>query len=83
VEIKMAKTEDKTSGITKDMLLGDIVQRYPEATEAMLKHGLHCIGCHVSFYETLEQGALVHGMTPKELDSMVLEMNALVKKSKK
>ena len=79
----MAKTKEKTDGITKDMLLGDIVSKYPEATEAMLKHGLHCIGCHVSFYETLGQGALVHGMSPKELDTMVVEMNALAKKPKK
>ena len=79
----MVKTKEKTDGITKDMLLGDIVSKYPEATEAMLKHGLHCMGCHVSFYETLEQGALVHGMSPKEVDKMLAEMNALVKKPKK
>jgi len=66
--------------ITKDMLLGDVVSRYPESAMVMAKHGLHCIGCHIAAWETIEQGAKSHGMSDKEIEEMIEEMNEVVKK---
>ncbi len=67
--------------VTKDMTIGDIVEKYPEAAEIMTKHGLHCIGCHANPYETLEQGSLGHGMSEEEFGMMFEELNNFVKKS--
>ena len=79
----MGMRDDKTgAGITRDMTLGEIVRRYPEAVEVMLRRGLHCVGCHVAAWETLEQGAKAHGMSDREIDSMISEMNKLVKNIK-
>ncbi len=70
--------------ITKGMQLGELVSRYPEAAQVMLKHGLHCIGCQMAAWETIEQGAKGHGMDDKQMDKMLKEMNdALKKKPKK
>jgi len=66
--------------ITKDMQLGELVSKYPEAAQVMLKHGMHCIGCQMSAWETIEQGAKGHGMNDKQLDEMVKEMNDSLKK---
>lgn len=63
--------------ITKNMKLGDIIKEYPETVEVMLKRGLHCVGCHIAAWETLEQGAKAHGMSDKDVESMVKEMNEL------
>ena len=68
--------------ITKGMTLGEIITEYPEAVEIMLKNGLHCVGCHVAAYETLEQGAKAHGMSDKQIEVMLNEMNELVKNIK-
>jgi len=65
--------------ITKGMTLGEIVKNYPEAVEIMLKHGLHCVGCHFAAWETLEQGAKAHGMSEREIKSMLNEMNKMIK----
>lgn len=65
--------------ITKDMTLGEVVKKYPKIAEVMLKYGLHCIGCHVAAWETIEQGALGHGMSKKDLEKMVKEMNNVAK----
>jgi hybrid cluster-associated redox disulfide protein len=65
--------------ITKDMQLGELVSRYPEAAQVMLKHGLHCIGCTMAAFETIGQGARGHGMDDKHLDKMIKEMNEVVK----
>ncbi|MBI2499094.1 iron-sulfur cluster assembly accessory protein [Candidatus Woesearchaeota archaeon] len=67
--------------VTKDMTMGDIVQKYPAAIEVMLSNGLHCIGCHVSYWETLEQGTLGHGMTEEQMNKMVDEINIAISES--
>ncbi|MDO8538537.1 MAG: iron-sulfur cluster assembly accessory protein [archaeon] len=72
------KTEQKTEVkevVTKDWTIGDVVKKYPSAVEVMLSHGLHCIGCSVSYWETLEQGAMGHGMTREVFDDMMKKLN--------
>jgi len=53
--------------ITKDVMIGELVEKHPESIGVMQKHGLHCIGCHVATWETLEQGANGHGIDVKAL----------------
>lgn len=72
----------KEGEITKGMTLGEIITKYPEVVDIMMKRGLHCVGCHVAAYETLEQGAKAHGMSDKDVESMINEMNELVKNLK-
>ncbi|PIO06318.1 disulfide oxidoreductase [Candidatus Micrarchaeota archaeon CG08_land_8_20_14_0_20_59_11] len=57
------------------MTLGEIVSRFPRATEIMLKSGLHCAGCPGAMMETVEMGAVAHGMTKAQLEKMLKEMN--------
>ncbi|MBI4155096.1 iron-sulfur cluster assembly accessory protein [Candidatus Woesearchaeota archaeon] len=64
--------------VTRDMTIGDIVSKHPDTAEVMLSHGLHCIGCHANPLETLEQGALSHGMDKKEFESMLSEINQII-----
>ncbi|RME54261.1 DUF1858 domain-containing protein [Candidatus Woesearchaeota archaeon] len=61
--------------ITKDMLISEAIQRSPESIEIMMKYGLHCVGCHVSAFESIEDGAKAHGMSDKEIDEMMKEIN--------
>lgn len=63
--------------IRQDMTMGEILSRYPDAAFIMLNHGLHCIGCHISPYETIEQGSMGHGMPEEEFAALMGELNAL------
>jgi hybrid cluster-associated redox disulfide protein len=74
VAAKPAKRAE-TPKITADMTLGEAVSKYPQTMEVLFRHGLHCIGCHVSAYETIAQGAMAHGLDEKEVKKMVEEMN--------
>ncbi|UCH12313.1 MAG: DUF1858 domain-containing protein [Candidatus Omnitrophota bacterium] len=65
--------------IKKEMSLAEIVQKYPETTEVFQKHGLHCIGCPIASFETLEQGAAAHGM---DLKVLLEDLNKAIKKKK-
>ena len=42
--------------IERDMTIGDAVKAYPQVANVFLKFGLHCVGCHVAYWETVEQG---------------------------
>jgi len=35
--------------ITKDMLIGEILEKYPEKAEMLLSAGMHCLGCPRAF----------------------------------
>lgn len=65
--------------ISKDMLIGKVVEKYPHAASIMTSFGLHCVGCHVNPYETIEQGALGHGMPQDMFEEMMQEVNKAAK----
>lgn len=69
--------------VTRTMVLGDVVTQYPEAAFVMMHFGLHCVGCHVAAYETIEQGAMAHGLSDELIDKMVSDINELIAKEKK
>lgn len=64
--------------VTKDMIMGDIIGKYPVAVPILLNYGLHCVGCHVNAFETLEQGSLGHGMDAEEIKEMLDEVNTAI-----
>jgi hybrid cluster-associated redox disulfide protein len=71
IKIKTVKIK-QSQLITKNTTFGDIINKYPAAAEILLSKGLHCIGCGMAFAETIEQGAIMHGINPEEL---VKELN--------
>ena len=65
--------------VTKGATLGELVSKYPAAVEVMLGYGLHCVGCHVAAFETIEQGAKAHGMSDADIEKMMKEINEAIK----
>ena len=68
--------------ITKKMTLGEVITKYPETVEIFLNAGMHCFGCHIAQFETIEDGAKAHGMCEKELDKLIDDLNKVVKNKK-
>ncbi|HLC79094.1 MAG TPA: iron-sulfur cluster assembly accessory protein [archaeon] len=77
-EQKVEHTSTSSATITKDMTIGEVVAKWPETAEIMLGYGLHCIGCHVNPYESIEGGAYGHGMSKETVEQLVKEMNEAV-----
>ncbi len=65
--------------ITKNMTIGEVVEKYPQVASVMQAYGLHCIGCHVNPFESIEEGALSHGMPQDIFDDMLKEVNIRAK----
>ena len=64
--------------VTKEMTIGDVVAKYPAVIEPLQEAGVHCVGCHVSYHETLEQGFKGHGMADEEVDAVLERLNKAV-----
>ncbi|MDL2325164.1 DUF1858 domain-containing protein [Ruminococcaceae bacterium OttesenSCG-928-A16] len=59
--------------ITKDTIIGDILDLDASTAPLFLEIGMHCLGCPASRGETLEQACYVHGTNADEL---VAKLNA-------
>ena len=53
--------------ITRETVIGDIVDFDPETAEVFMDCGMHCIDCPVSRMEAIEEACEVHGVDPDEL----------------
>lgn len=66
--------------ITRKMLLGELLINYPASYGVLQKRGFHCVGCGLTAYETIEDGARVHGLDDFEIEILVEEIKVAVKK---
>lgn len=50
--------------VTKDTMIGDLLQIDQNVAPLLLNIGMHCLGCPSSQMETIEEAAMVHGLDP-------------------
>ena len=65
--------------VTKDMLIGDILDADREAAQFFFEMGMHCLGCPSARGESLEMACAVHGV---DVDEMVEEINTFLDSKK-
>lgn len=53
--------------ITKDTLIGEIIQMDEGLAPILLSAGMHCLGCPSAQMESIADAAAVHGINPDEL----------------
>lgn len=53
--------------ITKDSIIGDVLDFNSETAQFFFAIGMHCLGCPASRGETIEQACAVHGTNADEL----------------
>lgn len=74
MELFFGKEETETAaGVTKDMLMGDIVRMNDAFAPILMQCGMHCLGCPSSQMESLEDACAVHGI---DVDDVLAQLNA-------
>ena len=53
--------------ITKETIIGDILDIAPQTAPLFMAIGMHCLGCPASRGETVEEACMVHGVDVNEL----------------
>ncbi len=61
--------------VTKDTIVGDILDIAPEAAPLFLEIGMHCLGCPSARGESIEMACAVHGV---DADELVEKINTLL-----
>jgi len=63
--------------VTKDMGIQDVVDKYPQLVPVFFKFGLGCLGCAAARFESIEQGAMAHGI---DVDALINDLNTALEK---
>jgi hybrid cluster-associated redox disulfide protein len=53
--------------VTKDTLIGEILNADRTTAPYFFEMGMHCLGCPASAGESLEEACMVHGVSVDEL----------------
>ena len=61
--------------ITKDTIIGSVLDVAPQAAPLFLAIGMHCLGCPSSRGETVEEACMVHGI---DCDSFLAQLNKFI-----
>ena len=61
--------------ISKDMLIGELVQMNEAITAMLMRAGMHCLGCPSAQGESLEEACMAHGI---DCDTLVANMNQVL-----
>lgn len=59
--------------ITKNTVIGDILDLDQSTAPFFLEMGMHCLGCPASRGETIEEACMVHGV---DVDALITKLNA-------
>ena len=61
--------------ITKNSIIGDVLDKYPQTAQLFFSIGMHCLGCPASRGETIEEACMVHGA---DADALVKALNGAI-----
>src|SRR3954452_4912062 len=64
--------------ITADMIIHDVVAKFPNTVKVFHGHGLPCTACSVGSRESIAGGARTHRFTPEKRDQLLSDLNAVI-----
>jgi len=64
--------------ITADMIIHDVVTKFPNTVKVFHGHGLPCTACSVGSRESIAGGARTHRFTPEKRDQLLSDLNAVI-----
>ncbi len=61
--------------IDKDTAIEDLIEESPEMNDILYEYGLYCGNCFAAGWDTLEEGAKMHGLEDDEIEELIQELN--------
>ena len=68
--------------ITKQTPIKVLIENRPETAEILMAYGLQCINCHFSEFDTLEDGAKIHGLSEEDIKMIIKDVKKVVNNTK-
>ena len=63
--------------VTKDSIIGDVLDAAPDTAVFFFEIGMHCLGCPASRGESIADACLVHGT---DADELIAKINTFLEK---
>ena len=78
VEIELQ--EGEIIEITPDMIVGDVIEVYPEVADVFRQLNINCFSCQAATRDSIAEAAILHRIHPQKL---CLKINNTIKKHRK
>ena len=62
-----------TGPLTPSTTVADVLRKRPLAARILVNHRMHCVGCAIAPFETLEEACEIYGVS---LRNLLAELNA-------
>ncbi|MEP7104177.1 MAG: DUF1858 domain-containing protein [Candidatus Dojkabacteria bacterium] len=67
--------------IDKDMGINALIEAYPVVVDILQEeYEFHCVNCMFSEFDTLENGAILHGIEGEDFNDMVEHLEKVINK---
>jgi hybrid cluster-associated redox disulfide protein len=66
--------------LASDQTVAQVLQKFPDASQAFISLGMDCVGCHLMRFCTLEYAAQSHHI---DLESLLLELKKVAETATK
>jgi hybrid cluster-associated redox disulfide protein len=67
----MTDNQPPTPAALGQMIITDVLERWPKTADVFHNHGMACVGCAVAPFYTLNDAALVYGLSPERFAAEV------------
>lgn len=61
--------------VDKDTAIEALIETSPEMNDVLYEYGLYCGNCFAAGWDTLEEGAKMHGLEDDEIEELIQELN--------
>ena len=61
--------------VTKNSIIGDVLDQYPETAQFFFEIGMHCLGCPSARGESIEAACHVHAT---DADALIKKINDFI-----
>lgn len=68
----MGQIQYPTAEAVSEMIITDLLERWPETADVFHDHAMACVGCAVAPFYSITDAALVYGLSPEQFTAELL-----------
>ncbi|HMT20252.1 MAG TPA: DUF1858 domain-containing protein [Promineifilum sp.] len=68
----MGQIQYPTVEAVGEMIITDLLERWPETADVFRDHAMACVGCAVAPFYSITDAALVYGLSPEQFAAELL-----------
>ncbi len=65
--------------VDRNILIEELIEKYPASVKFLSEKGIRCIICGEPIWGTLEEACIEKNFDAEKIDSIILELNELIK----